>query len=126
MKFVCRYVKPTVGTWFTLDSADSLVAVMDFHHENDRGLKYIHWLNSEKTHREFITFGLVAVKRDGDPGDGEEFVARNYFAKITRRGGVKCPGHDITLVEIAQQLGYTFDPETLLDSGWDEEQENWK
>jgi len=127
MRFLCRYAMPgsPKTEWATVNSDTKESAVMDFHHVCDRGMVYTHYLNAEKTRKENITFACVAVKAELDLGDGEEFIARNYFSKIWRSGGVKRPEHDVTLAEITEKLGYTFEPETLLEKGWDEESESW-
>ncbi len=124
--FKCRFVKPGQSEWFEITADTYAVAANELHDRHVPNFKaepgcqsIVFWFTAEKPGNS-VAFACIEVEGHG------EFVSRIYHSGIVRRGGVKLPGRELTIVDVAKAVGWTKDPAELLTSGWEAEEEEWK
>lgn len=112
--FRVRLVRPNQSLWREVEADTFADAANQFHYDLPETESIIYrWEREGGT--EFVGFALVEVEGHG------ELVSRWFRTGIFRKGGVRrLP--PITLKDIADRLGYTHPPETLLDDGWEGEE----
>ena len=116
----CSFLAPKSSTQESvIEAGTASEAALSYHDENDEvGFRYRH----EEADRGvvYIRFALVSVA--SEDGAVVELVTRMYHHGLWRKGGVKRPGTLDTLAGIAKALGYTHDPQSLVEPGWDLEE----
>ena len=116
----CSFLVPKSELPESVIEADTAEeAALSYHDEHDEnGLRYRH--EDADNCIVYIRFALVGVV--GEDGAAIELVTRMYHHGLWRKGGVKRPGAIDTLEGIAKALGYTHDPQSLVEPGWDLEE----
>jgi hypothetical protein len=112
--FKCRSTKPTVSDWKEIEAESHTEAGNEFHFRND-GIKHYHWAVESDGTRYTVDFLMIEVEGFG------EFISRVFNYGIWRKGGVKRRNAP-TLKDIADALGWTKNPQALLEEGWDGEE----
>jgi hypothetical protein len=119
MTFKVRAVRPQQTEWREIEAVDPVDAIQRLHCEGAH--PKIHYRHEfEPGLFETVVFAVYEVE-----GFEGERVARLFSRFIARKGGVRPPGADRTLADIAAKLGWGRHPERLLAPGWDGEEENW-
>ena len=118
MIWKCRTTKPSVSEWSEIEAPTFKEAANSLHEENLWKLPrlvYQHHTDDGKMVK--IHFAIVEVEGHG------EWVSRIFEYNLWRGGGVPSQRPKITLQSIATTLGYTHDPNTLVDeTSWEFEE----
>lgn len=110
--FKVRALKPTQTDWVNITAESSAAAAQTFHYKVDpeyRSLCFHHVLPTGG--HENVKFALIEVEGH------EPVVSRLFCSGIWRKG--RRSKQEITLNDIASELGWTHPIEDLLSSGWD-------
>lgn len=119
MKYVCNLTKPSMLNPVEIDADSPEEAAQNYFFSRDSsGIAYRRDDPDNGKSHPTPWFGRVAVAGHG------EFIVRTFRHGLTRRGGVK-RDNSITLLQIAEAIGWKGDPEELLTEGWDLE-ETWE
>jgi len=110
--FKCRSVVPNCTDWVEIEAESEGHAANEYHYRAFVDQATLKWRLDDGT---FIYFALIEVE------GGEKFIARRFARGITRAGRKSV----ITLEDIAKQLGWSKDPQELIQPGWEGEEDTW-
>ncbi len=115
MLFRVRLLKPRQCEWREVEDSSPEDAANQFHYDLHESDSIVYRWAKDSGGVQFVGFALVEVEGHG------EFVSRWFRSGLFRKGGV-ARNPPITLQNIADRLGYTHPPETLLEDGWEGEE----
>ena len=115
----CRTTKPSTSDWHEIEEGSPEDAAQEFHsrcsppHPLIRGIPNVHYKHYP-TPDSRIDHYFVCVEVEGHG----EVVSKMLFSCIWRKGGVN--RHPTTIQDVARQLGWTRNPQELLEA-WEGE-----
>ena len=111
----CRFVLPYISEWHEVTAESPEDATNDFHEaRDDRSNSYRFVVRPTENSRYVVSFTKVEVEGH------DSYISRVFHYAIWRRGGVR-PKNEPTLADIANKLGWEYDPKLLLS----EDPEEW-
>lgn len=116
MKFRCRMVLPTSSDWKEMEAETQAEAVNNFHDGMVDALRGGFKLPVREGERlYYIHFARIETEGLG------ELISRIYVYGLWRRGGVRRTPEP-TVADAAKAVGWTGDPNELLEEGWEGEE----
>lgn len=111
-EFLCRTSKPKESSWQKVLAANADEAANIFWFEAHENLPRLSWRGDVGP---YVHFALVEVQGH------QSVVARVFETGIFRKGRAST----MSLAYLANQLGWAYPPEQLLEEGWEGE-ESWE
>jgi hypothetical protein len=110
--FRCRSIVPNYTDWVEIKAESDGHAANEYHYRAFVDQATLKWRTEDGT---FIYFAMIEVENRG------KFIVRRFSKGITRIGHKSL----ITLEEIAKKLGWSGDPQELIQPGWEGEEDSW-
>lgn len=118
MRYKVRFLKPIQTEYTEIEAEDYKDAIQDLHVIGTAGRSYI-FIDERNGRHEKIHLALMECE------GFEPLVSRYFSSGIWRRGGIKL--NELTkeqqLKNIAAELGWTHDPNDLIEPGWEKEED---